>query len=189
MWGALGVSLRILGASGRDFGAVLGGFWGIFGGIWGSHLEGFPLQPHDDPHGLGVQLHQLPPLVLPPYIHPRGRLGAELQIPGQHLQLGVGNGEKSAGIAPKLPAFTPNPVLSVFTGFFWIFPRFFPSFPRFYHFYPVYPCFPHFLGFSYFFTDFSDVFPRFFLFSPFFPPFPPRAWSGRRTGSRSSPPP
>lgn len=34
-----------------------------------THLEGLPLQSHDDAHGLGVQLHQLPPFVLAPDIH------------------------------------------------------------------------------------------------------------------------
>jgi len=51
------------------------------------YLEGLPLQPHDDPHGLRVQLDQLAPLVLPPRVHAGRRLRAELQVPGQNLQL------------------------------------------------------------------------------------------------------
>lgn len=46
-----------------------------------AHLEGLALQADDDAHGLGVQLHQLTPLVLPPNVHARGSLRAELQVP------------------------------------------------------------------------------------------------------------
>lgn len=57
-----------------------------------AHLEGLALQADDDPHGLGVQLHQLAPLVLPPDVHTRGRLRAELQVPWQNLELAAGQG-------------------------------------------------------------------------------------------------
>jgi len=40
----------------------------------GAHLEGLTLQSHNNPHCLGVQLHQFTPFVLTPHIHTRRRL-------------------------------------------------------------------------------------------------------------------
>ena len=52
-----------------------------------SYLERLPLQADDDPHRLGVKLHQLPPLVLPARVNARRSLRTQLQVPGKNLQL------------------------------------------------------------------------------------------------------
>jgi hypothetical protein len=50
-----------------------------------EHVEVFPFQTHDHPHGFRVQIDQIAPLELPQGVDPAGHVRAELQVFGEDL--------------------------------------------------------------------------------------------------------